>query len=184
MTIEEVKFWVDNVFDSYDDKLNKDEIVEAKRIVNMSLDAMAIKALEQQPCEDWHDVPSDEMTLEQARQAVKDLRKKLAEYLEQKPCEDAVSRQAVLNIIMPYCQDDNGSVENTCDLRNALDDIESLPPVIPQKKTGHRRLINSEWIDFLTEQFDISRTSAKEMLHAMMSVKREDNFKKQFNGRK
>lgn len=46
------------------------------------------------------------------------------------------------------------------------------------------KLTNSEWIDFLSEQFDISRTSAKEMLHTMMSVKREDNFKKQFSGRK
>ena len=46
------------------------------------------------------------------------------------------------------------------------------------------RLTNSEWIDFLSEQFDISRTSAKEMLHVMMSVKKEDNFKKQFSGRK
>ena len=46
------------------------------------------------------------------------------------------------------------------------------------------KLTNSEWIDFHSEQFDISRTSAKEMLHVMMSVKREDNFKKQFNGRK
>lgn len=46
------------------------------------------------------------------------------------------------------------------------------------------KLTNSEWIDFLSEQFDISRTSAKEMLHAMMSVKREDNFKKQFSDRK
>jgi len=45
------------------------------------------------------------------------------------------------------------------------------------------KLTNSEWIDFLAEQFDISRTSAKEMLHVMMSVKREDNFKKQFSGR-
>jgi hypothetical protein len=45
----------------------------------------AIKALEQEHCEDWYDVPSDEMTLEQARQAVKNLRKKLAEYLEQEP---------------------------------------------------------------------------------------------------
>lgn len=41
----------------------------------------------------------------------------------------------------------------------------------------HGKLTNHEWIDFLTEQFDISRTSAKEMLHAMMSV----NFKKQFS---
>ena len=46
------------------------------------------------------------------------------------------------------------------------------------------KLTNSEWIDFLAEQFEISRTSAKEMLHVMMSVKREDNFKKQFSGRK
>jgi DNA-directed RNA polymerase subunit RPC12/RpoP len=41
------------------------------------------KRLEQEPCEDWYDVPSNEMTLEQARQAVKDLRKKLVEHLEQ-----------------------------------------------------------------------------------------------------
>jgi hypothetical protein len=45
----------------------------------------AIKALEQESCEDWYDVPSNEMTLEQARQAVTDLRKKLAEHLEQEP---------------------------------------------------------------------------------------------------
>ena len=45
------------------------DILEAHR--------MAIEALEQQPCEDWYDVPSDELTLEQARQAVKDLRKKV-----------------------------------------------------------------------------------------------------------
>ncbi len=45
-------------------------------------------------------------------------------------------------------------------------------------------MTNHEWIDFLSEQFDVSRTSAKEMLHAMISVKKEDNFKKQFSGRK
>lgn len=47
--------------------------------------------------------------------------------------------------------------------------------------TGYVGFTNSEWIDFLAEQFDISRTSAKEMLHVMMSVKKEDNFKKQFS---
>jgi len=45
-------------------------------------------------------------------------------------------------------------------------------------------MTNSEWIDFLAKQFDISRTSAKDMLHVMMSVKREDNFKKQFSGKR
>lgn len=43
---------------------------------------------------------------------------------------------------------------------------------------------NRKWIDFLVEQFDISRTSARDMLHVMMKVKKEDNFKKQFSGRK
>ena len=45
-------------------------------------------------------------------------------------------------------------------------------------------LTNAEWIDFLSKQFDISRTSAKEMLHVMMRVKWEDNFKKQFSSGK
>lgn len=46
-----------------------------------------------------------------------------------------------------------------------------------------RKMSNKEWIDFLVCQFDISRTSAKEMLHGMMQWKKEDNFKKQFSGR-
>lgn len=52
------------------------------------------------------------------------------------------------------------------------------------KVENMKGLTNAEWIDFLSEQFDISRTSAKEMLHTMMSVKKDDNFKKQFSGRK
>ena len=46
---------------------------------------------------------------------------------------------------------------------------------------NRERLTNAEWLDFLSEQFNISRTSAKEMLHVMMSVKKEDNFKKLFH---
>lgn len=42
-------------------------------------------------------------------------------------------------------------------------------------------MTNKEWIDFLSKEWNISRTSAKEMLHTMMIVKKEDNFKKQFN---
>ena len=49
------------------------------------------------------------------------------------------------------------------------------------KVKNRERLTNAEWVDFLSEQFDISRTSAKEMLHVMMSVKKEDNFKKLFS---
>lgn len=42
-------------------------------------------------------------------------------------------------------------------------------------------MTNREWIDLLVKEFNVSRTSAKEMLHAMMSVKKEDNFKRAFN---
>ena len=45
----------------------------------------------------------------------------------------------------------------------------------------NKRMSNKEWIDFLCEQFDISRTSAKDMLHVMMKVKKMDNFKKQWD---
>ena len=56
--------------------------------------------------------------------------------------------------------------------------------LLEQEPKTDVKLTNSEWIDFLCKQFDISRTSAKTMLHVMMSVKKEDNFKKQFSGRK
>ena len=46
------------------------------------------------------------------------------------------------------------------------------------------KFTNSEWVDFLTKQFDISRRSAKEMLHTMFIIKKKDNLKKQFNNRK
>ena len=57
------------------------------------------------------------------------------------------------------------------------------------KVKNRERLTNAEWVDFLSEQFNISRTSAKEMLEMlyvmmsvkMMSVKKEDNFKKLFS---
>lgn len=54
-----------------------------------------------------------------------------------------------------------------------------LPSAQPERKTG--RMSNKDWIDFLCEQFDISRTSARDMLHEMMKCKKEDNFKRIFN---
>lgn len=49
--------------------------------------------------------------------------------------------------------------------------LESVPSARPERMT------NRQWIDFLSAQFDISRTSAKEMLHGMMQWKKEDNLK-------
>ena len=71
---------------------------------------------------------------------------------------------------------DNG-VDNYDDTADMAKAIRKGIPLLKR----HGKLTNREWIDFLSEQFDISRTSAKEMLHAMMSVKKEDNFKKQFS---
>lgn len=58
---------------------------------------------------------------------------------KQEPCDDCVSRETVINTIMPYCSDDDGSTGNLDDLRNVLDDIESLPPIQPKREKG-------EWI--------------------------------------
>lgn len=52
--------------------------------------------------------------------------------------------------------------------------------VEPERK----KMSNKEWIDFLSEQFNVSRTTAREMLHSLMMWKAEDNFKKQFSGGK
>ena len=73
MTRDEASFILANI----DRRVCDDEL-------NDALD-MAIKALEQEPCEDWYDVPSNEMILERARQASKDLRKRFREDLEQEP---------------------------------------------------------------------------------------------------
>lgn len=104
---------------------------------------MAIKALEQEPCEDWCDVPSGEMTLEQARQAVKDLRKKLAEHLEKEPCKDAISREAVLEAVskIGLCKCNTNEIEA---VDECLRVVKALPPVTPQPKTGR-------WISFGTK---------------------------------
>ena len=100
----------------------------------LSLD-MAIKALEQEPCEDWHDVPSDEMTLEQARQAVKDLRKFVMDnhiLPKLQSCSDAISRHAVIDALSHMCSEDKNGV--TVSRVNVNSMLRALPPVTPQPK--------------------------------------------------
>ena len=58
---------------------------------------------------------------------------KIMDWLEQEPCDDSISRQAVLS--MQYRIDDSATL-STRDVVN-VDDIEDLPPVIPKPKTGH-----------------------------------------------
>ena len=42
-------------------------------------------------------------------------------------------------------------------------------------------MTNREWIDLLSKEFNVSRTSARDMLHALMTIKRYDNFKRVFD---
>lgn len=42
-------------------------------------------------------------------------------------------------------------------------------------------MTNREWIDLLSKEFAVSRTSARDMLHALMTIKRYDNFKRMFD---
>jgi len=96
--------------------------------------------MKQEPCEDWYDIPSGEMTLEQARQAVKDLRKKLAGCLKKEPCEDAISRQEAIDTIESWLSCDDYNKAERHIMRAMQSVLYDLPPVTPQPKTGH-------WID-------------------------------------
>ncbi len=65
--------------------------------------------------------------------------------LEQDPCEDAISRKAVINTIFNN-SDNNGDVVLSTDL---MDRIKHLPSVTPQPKTGHWMYDDehSDWSD-------------------------------------
>lgn len=97
---------------------------------------------------------------------------------------DLIDRQATLDAFglsektRKYGGDHSGY--DTMMLYEIQDVLEGLPSAQPERK----KLSNREWIDFLVEQFNVSRTSAKSMLHCLMQGKREDNFKKQFSGGK
>jgi len=88
--------------------------------------------------------------------------------------EDAI--KTVIRMCSPIC---DWELEKKGYTDCVIDEINSLPSA--DRPT---RLTNAEWKDFLSESFGISKSSAREMLHGMMSVKREDNFKKRFNQRR
>jgi len=104
-----------------------------------------------------------------------------AEVETKMPLADCISRQAAIDALakfVPYAICDESTESYTNGLTDAYYLICRLPSEQPERMT------NRQWIDFLSVQFDISRTSAKEMLHGMMRWKKEDNFKKMFNGGK
>ena len=93
--------------------------------------------------------------------------------------DDLISRQGAIDAVMNteplfFDFDTLEPCQKTKDVVKAINDLPSAQP-------ERTRMSNKEWIDFLVVQFDISRTSAKEMLHGMMKMKKEDNFKRDFN---
>ena len=89
------------------------------------------------------------------------------------PMKNLIDRQAAIDAVLsvvPYDEYWKEQIEKA---------VGNLPSAQPERKTG--RMSNKDWIDFLCEQFDISRTSARDMLHGMMKCKKEDNFKRVFN---
>ena len=63
----------------------------------------------------------------------------ISEWLEQEPCEDTISRQAVKDLFCRICMESNLCYRSkeTCEDLKLFD---KLPPVKPQEKTGHWNL--------------------------------------------
>lgn len=131
---------------------------------------MGIESLRKEPISDWHDVQSNEMTLEQSRQAVRDLMEKLAECLRKEPCEDVVSRKKVLNTLF-YNSDNNCEVVLNKELQ---DRIKSLPPVKPTQnwipcserlpEDGQRVLVTQTFVErnvVYATRFPFDKTKGK-----------------------
>jgi len=104
--------------------------------------------------------------------------------------DDLISRQAAIDAVrkntfrLTFAEEQNFEGHVAWSANAVYSDVMEgalleLPSAQPERKTG--RMSNKDWIDFLCEQFDISRTSARDMLHGMMKCKKEDNFKRVFN---
>lgn len=92
--------------------------------------------------------------------------------------DDLISRRKAIQWVKTEC---NPYGKPTLDYesgKKVIEHLEAMPSAQPERK----KMSNKEWVDFLSEQFTVSRTSAREMLHGLMRWKAEDNFKKQFSG--
>ena len=64
---------------------------------------------------------------------------------------------------------------------DAIDALMLIPSV---DRPQGEEMTNSEWKEFLAEQWGVSKACAKEMLHAMYAIKEKDSIKKGFDKRK
>ena len=99
-------------------------------------------------------------------------------YSEVPNSSDCISRQAAIDALGEGAMVNYQAAGHNNGLIKAINVIKGLPSAQPE----HKKMSNKEWVDFLSEQFAVSRTSAREMLHGLMRWKAEDNFKKQYSG--
>ena len=70
--------------------------------------------------------------------------KDILDYLEQQPCDDCISRQAVHDLIAEllsdYLHDEDREKIEELDVK-----IEDLPPVTPKEKTGHWEYVQYDY---------------------------------------
>ena len=116
----------------YIDKIRASEGVEVSKEVCMALD-MAIKALEQKPCDDTVSRGVFEQVMWERDTAIEQLRE-LGYELGQKiePCDDCVSRQALLRKLNTKTHE----YSNGMGFRKEwVELINSMPPVLPKRET-------------------------------------------------
>ena len=89
--------------------------------------------------DDMDNVLDEDRTIENYKELLKECYEVLPPVRPQEPCEDAISRQAVLDVIKSM-SNANPSYWNVCDVvdrKDLIDEVEQLLPVTPQSKTGH-----------------------------------------------
>jgi len=107
---------------------------------------MAIKALEQEPCETIKEIPKDYKYDTETKDFLVyrhmytgheiHIEKPVPRYrLDQQPCNDAISRQAAKLKVARVTWEDGDSCYDFHD--KCVDCLDDVPPVTPQPETGH-----------------------------------------------
>jgi hypothetical protein len=109
---------------------------------------MAIQALSQEPSREFEDYENEiedlhnrldiaEYDKERLREEATNLEAKIKE-LSQEPCDDAISRQAVIDMIEGFIADATShGISPRLDPYYVMNGIKALPPVTQKSKTGH-----------------------------------------------
>jgi len=113
-----------------------------------------IKALEQEPCV----VKIKELSDDEIKKFEEEMKKVTVQVIPKESCDNAVSRQAVLDAIAENCIRENEYNLTSSRIKKA---VKSLPPVTPQPKTGYISIddVMSVFDDFMCGEVDEDGTN-------------------------